>query len=110
MRNQTEEVTDQAEVVTKVVTDEVKKANNITTSVVSPFTSDDAYKQSKSKEKELFVVVSGEKKIFHFLLKLFETDEGLQENYEQKGLPPGNFPDALEQWMIQNNGAEYDDF
>ena len=93
-----------------ITTEEVKKANNITSGVTSPVTSGDAYKQSKSKEEELFVEVLGEVKKYYFLKNLFETDAGLQMNYKQKGLPPGNFSDAILQWMIQNHGSKYTDF
>lgn len=88
----------------------VKKVNNITTPVTTPVTTHDAYKQSKSKEEELFVEVLGEVKKYSFLKNLFETDAGLQMNYRQKGLPPGNFSDSILQWMIQNHGSKYTDF
>ena len=90
-------------------TEVVKKSNNITSGVTSPVTSGDAYKQSKSKEEELFVEVLGEVKNFYFLKNLFEPDAGLQMNYTQKGLPAGKFADAILQWMIQNHGAKYSD-
>ena len=45
----------------------VKKANNITTPVTTPVTTHDAYKQSKSKEEELFVEVLGEVKKYSLM-------------------------------------------
>ncbi len=89
-----------------VTTGEVEKKQNIT----SPVTSRDAYKQSKSIEEDLFVVVSGEVTKNSYLQNLFEQDAGLQMNYKQKGLPAGKFLIAVEQWMIQNHGSSYPDF
>ena len=88
--------------------EEVKKANNFTTSFTSSFTTNDAYKQSQSKEKEFFVVVSGEIKNFIFFESLFSGDAGLQACYEGQGLPAGKFSSAVERWIILNQGKEYD--
>jgi len=41
---------------------------------------------------------------------LFSADEGLKMAYTQKGLPPGEFSNAVLEWMNQNSGAEYHDF
>ncbi len=93
-----------------ITTREAEKEQNITSPVTSPVTSRDAYKQSKSKEKELFVVVSGEVTKCDYLQDCFDQDAGLQMNYRQKGLPAGKFLMAVEQWMIQNHGNSYADF
>ena len=92
------------------VTQEVKMENFVATDVTSPLTSGDVYKQSKSKEKEiLVVVVSDEKKRFNFFEKFFLTDAGLQAACLKLGLHRDFFLDALEQWMIRNHGKVYPD-
>jgi hypothetical protein len=88
----------------------VTKEHNVTTSVTSFVTTHDAYKQSKSKEEELFVVIEGEVTKYYFLKNLYESDVGLQINFAQKGMPAENFSDAVLQWIIQNNGNSYHDF
>ena len=93
----------------KLKNEVVKKDNNFTTSFTTSLTSDNAYKQSKRKEKEFFVIVNGEIKNFNFLLKVFSTDPGLQITYAGHNLPAGKFSSALEKWMIQNQGMEYAD-
>jgi hypothetical protein len=87
---------------------EVKKEKNITSHVTSHVTSDDAYKQSK--EKELFVVSGTEEKNFEHLKNLFEQDIGLKMKWQQNGFAAEKFSEGIEQWMIQNNGAKYEDF
>lgn len=86
--------------------EEVKKQKNFTTSFTSPFTSDDAYKQST----ELEVIISGEVKNFYYLNELFSADPGLKMAWEKRFLPPEKFSDGLQQWMIQNHGHPYPSF
>ena len=83
----------------------------VTSSIPSTITSDDAYKQSKSteKEKEFFVVVAGEIKKISFFENFFIHDAGIQACYKEQGLPPGKISLALENWMIQNNGKSYEE-
>lgn len=87
---------------------EVKKEKIFTSNVTSPVTSDDAIKQSKS--KELFVVVETEVKKFSYLSELFTQDAGLRMQWAQKFHPPDEFENGIEQWMMQNNGAKYPNF
>lgn len=101
--------------VTKEVKQEEEKENNftsgVTTHITSTVTSGDAYKQSKSteKEKEFFVVVAGEIKKISFFENFFINDAGIQICYKEQGLPPGKILLALESWMIQNHGKSYDE-
>lgn len=83
--------------------EEVKKENNFTSSFTSPFTSEDAYKQSK----ELFIVVEGVVKNFYYLKGLFEVDEGLLRHWANQGFAAEKFPDGLERWMTQTHSTEY---
>ena len=100
---------------TKEVKQDDEKLRNftsaVTTHITSTVTSDDAYKQSKSteKEKEFFVVVAGEIKKISFFEILFNHDAGIQSCYKEQGLPPGKISLALESWMIQNHGKSYEE-
>jgi hypothetical protein len=60
-------------------------------------------------KKELLVVVGESEKKFSDLKDLFEQDVGLKMKWEQNGFPPEKFFSGLQQWMINNHGAEYPD-
>lgn len=94
----------------EVVTKEHNVPSDVPTHVPSDVPSHVTYKQSKSKEEELFVVIEGEVTKYYFLKNLYVSDVGLQINFAQKGMPAENFSDAVLQWIIQNNGNSYPDF
>ena len=98
---------------TKEVKQDDEKLRNftsaVTTHITSTVTSDYAYKQSKSTEKEFFIVVAGEIKKISFFEILFNHDAGIQACYKEQGLPPGKIWLALESWMIQNHGKSYEE-
>lgn len=75
---------------------------------IIPTQTDTIYKQDNTKQ-DLFVIIEKEQKSFEHLQDLFEADVGLKMNYAQKGLPAGEFPEAVKQWMIQNHGSAYHD-
>ncbi len=89
---------------------EVKKENIITTPVTSDVTTPDDYKQSKSIEKDIFILIAGEVKNFSYLKDLFDNDFGLKTHWSNQGFAAEKFLNGFQLWMIQNYGANYDDY
>jgi len=70
----------------------------------------DSNKTKTENETELFIIIGKAEKKITEMRNLFESDVGLKMNWVQKGFAAADFPDGLEQWMIQNNGSKYHDF